>query len=164
MNHRLVAVGALVAFTFVVLTLVPAPAAAQTKALKKGADAIQIAETKASNKPYVTPKTPDGVPDLQGYWTNNTIIPLQRPNGVTKEFYTRDEAIAAAKKQGERDEEQTTPGTTADVHYDFTQFGLDKSQTVLADNLRTSIITNPPNGKIPPVTPDGQKRAAERQA
>ena len=42
----------------------------------------------AQTKPYTPPRTPDGQPDLQGYWTNSTYTPLERPNGVTKEFYT----------------------------------------------------------------------------
>ena len=92
------------------------------------------------------------------------MIPLQRPNGVTKEFYTKEEFLARAKKQGVTDDEQTTPGTVEDVHYDFTQFGLDKSQTVIAPNLRTSMITDPPTGKIPPLTAEGQKRAADMAA
>jgi hypothetical protein len=162
-RHLLSAAAATLTLAFAVTLLLPSPAAGQ-HVLKSGEAAVEIAGDKAPAKPYVVKKTPDGVPDLQGYWTNNTIIPLQRPNGVTKEFYTPDEARAAAKRQADRDEEQTTPGTTADVHYDFTQFGLDKSQTVLTGNLRTSIITTPANGKIPPFTPDGQKRAAERQA
>jgi hypothetical protein len=141
--------------------LTPSPAAAQkTQVLKAGTAAVTVAdESKAPAKPYAVKKTPDGVPDLQGYWTNNTITPLQRPNGVTKEFYTKEEFAEAAKRQAQRDEEQTTPGTVADVHYDFTQFGLDKSQTVLNGNMRTSIITDPPNGKIPPLTAEAQKRA-----
>jgi hypothetical protein len=98
-------------------------------------NAVTIATAKANAKPWVLGKTPDGQPDLQGYWTNNSIIPLQRPNGVTKEFYTQEEFLARAKQQGTQDDQQTTPGTTADVHYDFTQFGLDKSQTVIAANL-----------------------------
>jgi len=83
---------------------------------------------------------------------------------VTKEFYTPEELKEVEKKAAEREEEQTTPGTVADVHYDFTQFGLDRSQTRLTGNLRTSMITNPENGKLPPLTPEGQKRAAERAA
>ena len=39
-----------------------------------------------------------------------------------------------------------------DVHYDFSQFGLDRSQAAQAPNLRTSLIVDPPNGKIPPMT------------
>ena len=90
--------------------------------------------------------------------------PLERPNGVTKEFYTPDEAEAAIKLAAEREAEQTEPGTTADVHYDFTQFGLDRSQSTFAQNLRTSLIVDPPDGKIPPVNAEGQKRAQERAA
>ena len=48
------------------------------------------------------------------------------------------------------------------MHYDFTQFGLDRSQGPLALNLRTSLIVDPPDGRIPPLSAEGQKRAAER--
>jgi hypothetical protein len=167
MNHRFwMSMGvAALAITFTAVLLTPSLAAGQqTQILKAGPKAVAVANDKTPAKPYVVPKTPDGVPDLQGYWTNNTITPLQRPNGVTKEFYTKEEFLEATKKQGQRDEEQTTPGTVADVHYDFTQFGLDKSQTVINANMRTSIITNPANGKIPPVTSEGQKRAAAKNA
>ena len=50
---------------------------------------------------------------------------------MTKEFYTRTN-LAAIKQRGRREAEQTEPGTTADVHYDFTQFGLDRSQSTFA--------------------------------
>src|SRR5689334_23819966 len=99
-----------------------------------------LAAQSAAPKKYVGPRTPDGQPDLQGFWTNSTYVPLQRPNGVTKEIYTPEEAEAAIKAAAERESEQTEPGTTADVHYDFTQFGLDRSQSTFARNLRTSLI------------------------
>jgi len=111
-----------------------------------------------------TAKPPDGQPDLQGFWTNSTYTPLQRPNGVTKEFYTAEEAAQIEKQAAERESEQTTPGTIADVHYDFTQFGLDRNQSTHASNMRTSLIVDPPDGKLPPVTPEGQKRQADRAA
>jgi len=66
------------------------------------------------------------------------------------------------KQAADRETEQTTPGTTADVHYDFTQFGLDRTQSTLIKNLRTSLIVNPENGKLPPLTDEGKKRAADR--
>jgi len=164
MNHRFLTVlgAAALAIALTAVLLTPATAAGQT--VKSGASAITIAAPKASTKPFAVPKTPDGQPDLQGYWTNNTYVQLERPNGVTKEFYTREEAIEAAKKAAAREEEQTVPGTVGDVHYDFTQFGLDKSQTVLTPNLRTSMITEPANGKIPPVTAEGKKRADDKAA
>jgi len=146
------------ALTIIVVLLSPSPAAGQA------AKAATAAPKAAAAKTWTVSRTPDGQPDLQGYWTNNSYTPLERPNGVTKEFYTKEEAVEAAKKAAEREAAQTEPGTVADVHYDFTQFGLDRSQTRLTTNLRTSIIVEPVNGKMPPVTPEGQKRAAERAA
>jgi hypothetical protein len=165
MNHRHpMSTGALaLAISLMAVLLAPSLAAGQgTQILKSGEKAINVANSGTPAKPYVVSKTPDGKPDLQGYWTNNTITPLQRPQGVTKEFYTKEEFAAAAKRQADQDERQTTPGTVADVHYDFTQFGLDKSQTVLNGNMRTSLITDPPDGHVPPLTEEGKKRAAER--
>jgi len=162
MNHRLatfLGIAALLALIVVIL-LAPAPAAAQAQK----ASAPAAPKAAASTKPWTAPRTPDGQPDLQGYWTNNSYTPLERPNGVTKEFYTPAEYEEANKKAAEREEEQTVPGTVADVHYDFTQFGLDRSQTRLTGNLRTSVIVEPTNGKLPPVTSEGQKRAADRAA
>jgi hypothetical protein len=115
----------------------------------------------AAAKAYTPPKTPDGQPDLQGFWTNSTYVPLERPNNVNKEFYTPEEALAAEKRAADREATQTEPGTTADVHYDFTQFGLDRSQATISRNLRTSLVIDPPDGRIPPVNATGQKRQAE---
>ena len=126
--------------------------------------AVPLAGQSAAPKPYQPPKTADGQPDLQGFWTNSTYVPLERPANVNKEFYTPEEALAAEKRAAERESEQTEPGTVADVHYDFTQFGLDRSQSTFARSLRTSLIVDPPDGKIPALTAEGQKRAAERAA
>ena len=112
-------------------------------------------------KAYRAPRTPDGQPDLQGFWTNSTYVPLERPKGVTKEFYTQEEAREMEKRAAQAEADQTTPGTIADVHYDFTQFGLDRSQSTLSHNLRTSLIFDPPDGRLPPMTAAGLKRAAD---
>ena len=111
---------------------------------------------------WTAPRTPDGHRDLQGFWTNSTYTPLERPKNVTKEFFTKEEAAEIEKRAAEEETEQTKPGTIPDVHYDFTQFGLDRNQATLASNLRTSMIVDPPDGKLPPLTAEGQKRAAER--
>src|SRR5438132_9148015 len=118
----------------------------------------------ASKSTWTPARTPDGQPDLQGYWTNATYTPLQRPNNITKDFYSKEEAAQIEKQAAERESEQTEPGTIADVHYDFTQFGLDRNQSTHASSLRTSMVVDASDGKLPPVTADGQKRQAYRAA
>ncbi len=158
MNHRsLVSVGVLIVL-IAVGWLATIPVAGQ------GPSAAASANRVAEQQAYTAPRTPDGQPDLQGFWTNQTYTPLVRPNDVTKAFYTPEEAAAIEQRRGQREAEQTVPGTRSDVHYDFTQFGLDRSQSRFARNLRTSLIVDPPNGKIPPVTAEGRQRAAERAA
>jgi hypothetical protein len=149
----MMAIGVVVAVAVVWLTI---PVAGQAPAAG--------AANRNTAKPYVAPRTPDGQPDLQGFWTNATYTPLERPKGVTREFFTREEALEVMKKAALDENEQTEPGTVADVHYDFTQFGLDRSQSAMAVNLRTSLIVDPADGRLPPLSEEGRRRAAERAA
>jgi hypothetical protein len=124
--------------------------------------AVLVSIVPAGAQTYRAPRTPDGQPDLQGYWTNTTYTPLQRPEGITRDVFTREEAIEIMKKAAAAESEQTTPGTIADVHYDFTQFGLDRNQGGVPLNLRTSLIVDPPSGRLPALTAEGKTRAAAR--
>lgn len=121
---------------------------------------IPVAGQGAAAQSYTPPKTPDGQVDLQGFWTNATYTPLERPDDVTKAFYTLEEVGSIEGRRAQRESSQTVPGTISDVHYDFTQFGLDRSQSGFNRNLRTSLIVDPPDGKLPPMTAEGQKREA----
>jgi hypothetical protein len=160
MKQRLIApLGTIPVIALAAVFLMPSSAESQ---LKLGTKAVNVAP--AAAKPWAVTKTPDGQPDLQGYWTNNTMTPLQRPGGVTKEFYTKEEFFESLNKQAERDGEEATPGTVEDVHYDHSQFGLDRTQGLLTPNLRTSMIIDPPDGRIPPLTAEGKKRAADLTA
>jgi len=102
-------------------------------------------------------------PNLEGIWTNATVVPLERPANLKgKEFYTPEEAGENAKKVlGITSWERL--GSQADVHYNMSQYGLDLSQVKIASTLRTSMIVGP-DGRIPPLTSEAQKRAADRAA
>ena len=113
----------------------------------------------AQGKPKPIPRTVDGKPDLQGYWTNQTFTPVERPADLKgKEFFTPAEADAWAKRGLDRlaNQDDSVP------HYDDVIWmleGYPKSAM-----LRTSIVTDPPDGRIPPMNAEGQKRVQQRAA
>jgi hypothetical protein len=112
------------------------------------------------------PRTPDGKPDMQGEWTNQTFTPLERPAQYKdKQFFTAEEAEAFAKK-GIEDVREVPRGeevkSDADIHYDDGIWLLEHYEK--GAMLRTSIITDPPDGRIPAITPEGQKRNQARAA
>ena len=111
---------------------------------------------------YTAPKTPWGEPDLQGIWSGDTLTPLERPaKFANRPVLTEQEADAIeediASRPGRDDRSQR--GTERDVAQAYNQHWL-APPTRLADR-RTSLIVDPPDGKIPPVTPEGQARVAQ---
>ena len=122
------------------------------------------------------PRTVDGHPDLQGIWDFRTITPLERPEELAgKEFLTAEEAAlferdTLARRDAERrDEDPSREGfvngapVTADLARAYNQFWFDRGTSVLEDK-RTSLIVDPPDGRIPARTDDGDRRAAMRRA
>ncbi len=101
------------------------------------------------------PRTPWGDPDLGGHWTSGTYTPLERPQELgDKALYTIEEAIEVFQAAVLRDA-SVDPAT---VHYDWTEFGMDNWQSPIRPNRRTSLIIDPPNGRIPPLTAAGRVR------
>src|SRR6185436_1374131 len=127
---------------------------------------------------WTTPRTPDGHPDLQGIWTTHTFTPLVRPARYSQqEFLTDQEAaeLSALLTQddvdplvagifGASDEERQKRVVQNDpTHYDNALWLATPDLKPLSSN-RTSLIYDPPDGKIPPMTPDAVQRAAARRA
>jgi hypothetical protein len=84
---------------------------------------------------------------------------LERPAALAgREFLTEQEQAENDKALQPRTRESA--GTAA--HYDFAQFGLDPLQAKRASSRRTSLIVDPPDGRVPPLTPEAKKRAAAR--
>src|SRR5579871_3239702 len=109
----------------------------------------------AAQKAQALPRTPDGRPDMQGYWTNATFTPLERPKELgTKEFYTEAEAEAVEKQRLKQENSQSED----DVHYDNVIWQGESYQKTIS-NRRTSMIFDPPDGRLPPLSAEGQKQA-----
>ena len=154
MRHRPIVVVSAVAVLVTLVSSGAAPAVAQTAAVRTAWDA----------------------PDLRGIWDFRTITPLQRPADLADQAFLTEEE-AAALEQGEvernarllaRAPERTKAADQVDRREDgspgfYNNFWLDHGTTAVGTR-RTSLIIDPPNGRIPALTPSGQLRADASQA
>lgn len=142
--------------------LVPAFAAAQLSPANKAAAKNTLkkdSNSASSAKSWTMPRTPDGQPDLHGYWTSETFTPLERPAKYAgREFLTDAEAEAAQKAGLQRAYDRTYDDPVEEPVYDSTTFGLTPALEGFAPNKRTSLIVDPPDGRLPPRTPEAMKR------
>jgi hypothetical protein len=113
-----------------------------------------------SGSKYTTPRTPWGDPDLQGTYSNRTITPFERAANVNgREFFTREEAAALEQRAQEQNgDEGRSKGTRGDVERAYNDFWWDRGTTVTS--LRTSLVIDPPEGRVPPQTQEAKLRAA----
>jgi hypothetical protein len=103
--------------------------------------------------------TPWGEPDLQGIWTDETDTPLQRsPKYANQEFFTEAQRAELDRQRAAMPgrERRAERGTVADVAGAYNDVFTPKKRT----GVRTSRIVDPPNGRLPPITPEAQKMAA----
>jgi hypothetical protein len=109
---------------------------------------ISAAQPKASSSSTAS-RTADGHPDLNGVWFFGTLTPLQRPDNLAGRTHLTDEEIAAIEERaGNRRE----------------TFGLFPDNSKYSFDKRTSLVVDPPDGKVPPMTPAGAKRQADLDA
>ncbi len=106
------------------------------------------------------PKTPWGEPDLQGIWSRDVDVPLERPAKYANQEFFSDAERAELDRQiadivgRDSTESRRAPGTERDVNTEFSQ----EAFTVhLPVGRRTSLIVDPPDGRIPRLTPEAQK-------
>src|SRR5262245_7917582 len=124
----------------------------------------QIAQKAAPGKKWTTTRTADGHPDLQGTFDFATATPLERPaNLANKAILTNDEAAAFEKQQAANRQRIDDAPLPAGQVGGYNQFWYEFGTKVVGDR-RTSLITDPPEGRLPPLLPEAQKRADERRA
>jgi hypothetical protein len=106
-----------------------------------------------------------GQADLQGIWTNTTITPLERPPELAgKQFFTPEEAAKYERETNKRnDADNRESNPEADVNHAYNQFWWDRGTKVVL-GLRTSLIVDPPDGRVPALTPAAQRRMAAQFA
>jgi hypothetical protein len=127
---------------------------AQTQTAPAAQPKNASAAPNSAAKPKV-PRTPWGDPDLQGTWDYRTVTPLERAREFgTRAFYTEEEKKAIEDRAGRRMDtvpEKITPGLN------HAQWWTDPGRFV-SDGYRTSLIVDPPDGRIPPLTAEGRAR------
>jgi hypothetical protein len=110
-------------------------------------------------------RTPADQPDIQGIWSFATLTPLERPAELSeKEFFTEQEAAEYERTVIERNNmDRRDGGAARDVERAYNDFWWDRG-TKVVKTLRTSLIVDPKDGKIPPLTAAAKERQAERRA
>jgi len=142
------------AIGFFAITLLPVPGECQT---------------------WTAPLTRDGQPDLQGVWVSNSATPLERPKQLEGRQALTDEEVAELKRRAQRlfkgaenDYATADNALVAALTNPATYTNQNGATGSAGDNMidlefdrRTSLIVDPPDGKVPPLTPEGKQRQAE---
>jgi hypothetical protein len=141
---------------------------------------ISLADPPPVAKHYSPPRLTDGKPDLQGIWANNNATPLERPKSLAGRAQLTDEEVAALRKRqeeifsGDGDAafgDAIFEAVISDVHkykpttFDASTGNYNAFWLVERDfDNRTSLITDPADGRIPPMTEEGKQRLAHNMS
>ena len=150
MTQRIVKLPAAFVTVLALVTLAPATGEAQAQAPDAG---------------WTAPRTPWGHPDIQAIWNNGTITPLERPENLAEQAFLSPEEVAALERQARErvdrenapSEVRTEPLPAGGNIGGYNSFWTEQSTSVVGTN-RTSLITDPENGRLPPLTPEALAR------
>ena len=125
----------------------------------------EAAQGQVAAKQWKAPRTLWGHPDLQGIWDYRTITPLERPTTLSgKPFLTEEEAAVFERDENRRQNRDLIDPEKGGLQYPpggvvpYNEFWYDRGKAVVGSR-RTSLIVDPPDGRFPPLTPEGKKRA-----
>jgi hypothetical protein len=128
------------------------PALAQVQTAKAASPAPKTTSSKTA---WTPPKTPWGDPDLQGQWPATARIPLQRPVSLGERAVLTDAELAQRESQFQKeaaaDSEEFAKGS-GDVTINPPSYWQERGKP----DRQASLVVDPPNGRIPPLTPEGQ--------
>jgi hypothetical protein len=158
MNSRLSAFGGVIATISAMSLLTAPPVSGQAPAPAK-------AETTSGTKTGSVPRAAEGHPDLGGFWNNASLTPFQRPAEFgQKQFFTEQEAAAFERaKLQDVNRDRRDGGAQEDLGRAYNEAWFDRGSRV-SKTFRTSLISDPPDGRVPPMTPEAQKKWQKIQA
>jgi hypothetical protein len=109
-------------------------------------------------------RTPDGQIDIEGVWDFSTITPLERPGSVgNKQTFSDEEAAAFEQEENRRQNRDLIDPKKGGAQYlpgsviPYNEFWYERGNKIVGSK-RTSLIIDPPDGRIPPLTPEAQQR------
>ena len=121
-----------------------------------GASTLLPALAQTPAKKWTPPKTAWGDPDLQGQWPATANIPMQRPANMGTRAILNDQELAQreqnASRQAAADSEEFA-GSSGSVTINPPSYWVERGKP----NRQASLVVDPPDGRIPPLTADGQK-------
>jgi hypothetical protein len=111
----------------------------------------------AASRRWVTPRTTDGKPDLQGVWSFRSATPLERPAEFAGQEFLSDEDVARVEQRAAERLRVEIPG---DPFFNTPPWWLDWGTRVV-NTRRSSLIIDPSDGRLPAMTPEGVQREAD---